>query len=169
MLSSALTLCSTSSPPLRNFTPLKPSRILKLRNPVLLLERRPKGVAFSIDDQDKSFDPSVFEFRDWALILNSSLPQLPPQVAVAVQCRSWMIIVVGIHLIEAPVLHPTSEGLFNFVIGWTFMFAPLLYTDRRRDRYKGSLDVLWGFQMFLTNREESMELQYAFQAVKDFL
>ncbi|KAF3431828.1 hypothetical protein FNV43_RR26564 [Rhamnella rubrinervis] len=61
------------------------------------------------------------------------------------------IIVVGIRLIDAPVLHPMSEGLFNFVIGWTFMFAPLLFTDRRRDRYKGSLDILWGFQMFLTN------------------
>ncbi|KAI7727494.1 hypothetical protein M8C21_001510 [Ambrosia artemisiifolia] len=59
--------------------------------------------------------------------------------------------VVGINLLEAPVLHPMSEGLFNFVIGWTFMFAPLLFTDRNRDRYKGSLDVLWGFQMFLTN------------------
>ncbi|OVA05007.1 hypothetical protein BVC80_1211g76 [Macleaya cordata] len=59
--------------------------------------------------------------------------------------------IVGIHLIEAPVIHPMSEGLFNFVIGWTFMFAPLLFTDRKRNRYKGSLDVLWGFQMFLTN------------------
>ncbi|XP_075635882.1 uncharacterized protein LOC142608059 [Castanea sativa] len=58
---------------------------------------------------------------------------------------------VGIRLIDAPVLHPISEGLFNFVIGWTFMFAPLLFTDRKRDRYKGSLDVLWGLQMFLTN------------------
>ncbi|XP_024041838.1 uncharacterized protein LOC18043582 [Citrus clementina] len=58
---------------------------------------------------------------------------------------------VGIRLIDAPVLHPMSEGLFNFVIGWTFMFAPLLFTDCKRDRYKGSLDVLWGFQMFLTN------------------
>ncbi|CAM9001985.1 unnamed protein product [Rhodiola kirilowii] len=58
---------------------------------------------------------------------------------------------VGIHLVEAPILHPMAEGLFNFVIGWTFMFAPLLYTDIKRDRYKGSLDVLWGFQMFLTN------------------
>lgn len=58
---------------------------------------------------------------------------------------------VGIRLIDAPVLHPMSEGLFNFVIGWTFMFAPLLFTDRKRDRYKGSLDVLWGLQMFLTN------------------
>ncbi|KVH96295.1 hypothetical protein Ccrd_001616 [Cynara cardunculus var. scolymus] len=36
---------------------------------------------------------------------------------------------VGIRLIDAPVLHPMSEGLFNFVIGWTFMFAPLLFTD----------------------------------------
>lgn len=44
-----------------------------------------------------------------------------------------------------------SEGLFNFVIGWTFMFAPLLFSDRKRDRYKGSLDLLWGLQMFLTN------------------
>lgn len=58
---------------------------------------------------------------------------------------------VGVHILEAPVLHPMSEGLFNFVIGWTLMFAPLLYTDRKRDRYGGSLDVLWGFQMFLTN------------------
>ncbi|XP_019180433.1 PREDICTED: uncharacterized protein LOC109175600 [Ipomoea nil] len=59
--------------------------------------------------------------------------------------------IVGIHFLEAPVLHPMSEGLFNFVIGWTFMFAPLLFTDRKRDGYKGSLDVLWGLQMFLTN------------------
>lgn len=44
-----------------------------------------------------------------------------------------------------------SEGLFNFVIAWTLMFAPLLYTDKRRDKFKGSIDVLWGFQMFLTN------------------
>ncbi|XP_021691721.2 uncharacterized protein LOC110673044 isoform X2 [Hevea brasiliensis] len=58
---------------------------------------------------------------------------------------------VGIHLVDAPVLHPVSEGLFNFVIGWTFMFAPLLFTDCKRDRYQGSLDVLWGLQMFLTN------------------
>ncbi|GLT76622.1 hypothetical protein SLA2020_482740 [Shorea laevis] len=62
-----------------------------------------------------------------------------------------MMNVVGIHLLEAPVLHPMSEGLFNFVIGWTLMFAPLLYTDCKRDRYKWSLDVLWGLQMFLTN------------------
>ncbi|KAI3433239.1 uncharacterized protein J3R85_007137 [Psidium guajava] len=58
---------------------------------------------------------------------------------------------VGINVINAPVLHPMSEGLFNFVIGWTLMFAPLLFTDLRKDRYKGSLDVLWGLQMFLTN------------------
>ncbi|XP_020586126.1 uncharacterized protein LOC110028565 isoform X1 [Phalaenopsis equestris] len=58
---------------------------------------------------------------------------------------------VGIHVIEAPVLHPMAEGLFNLVIGWTFLFAPLLFTDHRRGRFRGSLDLLWGFQMFLTN------------------
>ncbi|KAL6845863.1 hypothetical protein ACP4OV_024438 [Aristida adscensionis] len=57
----------------------------------------------------------------------------------------------GVHLLESPVLHPMAEGLFNFVIAWTLLFAPLLFTDSRRDRFKGSLDVLWGFQMFLTN------------------
>jgi hypothetical protein len=44
-----------------------------------------------------------------------------------------------------------AEGLFNFVIAWTLLFAPLLFTDYRRDQFRGSLDVLWGFQMFLTN------------------
>ena len=44
-----------------------------------------------------------------------------------------------------------AEGLFNFVIAWTLMFAPLLYTDRKRNRYKSSLDVLWSLMMFLTN------------------
>ncbi|WZZ14245.1 hypothetical protein YC2023_107334 [Brassica napus] len=82
---------------------------------------------------------------------------------------------VGIHVLEAPVLHTSvtlfndllknvyifclknkkkkqmAEGLFNFVIAWTLMFAPLLYTDRKRDRFKSSLDVLWGLMMFLTN------------------
>lgn len=58
---------------------------------------------------------------------------------------------LGLYLILSFASFQMSEGLFNFVIGWTFMFAPLLYTDLKRDRYKGSLDVLWGFQMFLTN------------------
>eukprot|EP00249_Psilotum_nudum_P016601 c25900_g1_i7 orf=78-818(+) len=58
---------------------------------------------------------------------------------------------VGFHLAEAPVIHPTAEGLFNFVIGWTVMFAPLLFTDQKRDRYKGSLVALWLLQMLLTN------------------
>ncbi|KAK9105682.1 hypothetical protein Scep_022526 [Stephania cephalantha] len=61
------------------------------------------------------------------------------------------LLVVGINALEAPVLHPMSEGLFNFVIAWTVLFAPLLFTDCKRNRYKGSLDVLWGLMMFLTN------------------
>ncbi|KAI8539172.1 hypothetical protein RHMOL_Rhmol09G0160700 [Rhododendron molle] len=69
----------------------------------------------------------------------------------ALQVQYGFTPAVGIRLIDAPVLHPVAEGLFNFVIGWTFMFAPLLFADSKRDRFKGSLDVLWGFQMFLTN------------------
>lgn len=57
----------------------------------------------------------------------------------------------GFHLMEAPVLHPTVEALFNFVIAWTMMFAPLLFTDCKRDRFGGSLEALWVVQMFLTN------------------
>ncbi|KAL3702061.1 hypothetical protein R1sor_020083 [Riccia sorocarpa] len=56
----------------------------------------------------------------------------------------------GIHGL-APVLHPMDEGLFNFVIGWSLLFAPLLFTDRKRDRFGGSLEGLWVIQMFLTN------------------
>ncbi|MFS8030439.1 hypothetical protein Hanom_Chr17g01534021 [Helianthus anomalus] len=44
-----------------------------------------------------------------------------------------------------------SKGLFDFVLGWTSMVSPLLVTDRNRDNNKGSLDVLRGFQMFLSN------------------
>ncbi|KAG5532460.1 hypothetical protein RHGRI_026930 [Rhododendron griersonianum] len=72
-------------------------------------------------------------------------------IAVTIDEMNFFGRAVGIRLIDAPVLHPVAEGLFNFVIGWTFMFAPLLFADSKRDRYKGSLDVLWGFQMFLTN------------------
>ncbi|RLM66050.1 uncharacterized protein C2845_PM16G12220 [Panicum miliaceum] len=46
---------------------------------------------------------------------------------------------------------PMAEGLFNSVIAWTLMLAPLLFVDSGRDRYKGSLEALWGFQMLLTN------------------
>ncbi|CAI9103706.1 OLC1v1002241C1 [Oldenlandia corymbosa var. corymbosa] len=46
---------------------------------------------------------------------------------------------VGFRFLEAPVLHPMSDGLFNFVIAWTLLFVPLLYTDRRRNSYKAFL------------------------------
>ncbi|CAN6549434.1 unnamed protein product [Malus baccata var. baccata] len=58
--------------------------------------------------------------------------------------------VVGVGLIGAPVLHPMSEGLFNFVIEWTFMFCSSAVHGSKEDRHKWSLDALRGFQMFLT-------------------
>ncbi|KAJ7298728.1 hypothetical protein O6H91_Y465300 [Diphasiastrum complanatum] len=57
----------------------------------------------------------------------------------------------GINFMMAPVLHPTAEALFNMVMGWTLMFAPLIFTDRKRNQFRGSLEALWLGQMFLTN------------------
>ncbi|CAM6095161.1 unnamed protein product [Calypogeia fissa] len=57
----------------------------------------------------------------------------------------------GFDALSAPVLHPTAEALFNLVLGWTLLFAPLLFTDRKRNRFGGSLETLWIIQMFLTN------------------
>ncbi|KAK1417457.1 hypothetical protein QVD17_26584 [Tagetes erecta] len=124
------------------------------------------------DDDDDAWRRKVLQFLLWAaegvyIIWLFLLPYAPgdPVWAISPDTINSLIALslnfffilplinsVGINnVIHAPVLHPMSEGLFNFVIGWTFMFAPLLFTDRNRDRYKGSLDVLWGFQMFLTN------------------
>lgn len=58
---------------------------------------------------------------------------------------------LGFHLLEAAAVHPTDEALFNFVLGWALLFAPLIFTDRKRDRFPGSLDVFWLASMFLTN------------------
>lgn len=59
---------------------------------------------------------------------------------------------LGWHGVEAPVLHPTDEALFNLVNAWSFMFGPLLVADSRRIRFRGaSVELLWAFQMFLTN------------------
>jgi hypothetical protein len=60
---------------------------------------------------------------------------------------------VGFDLLHAPVTHPAYEALFNFVLAWAFLFAPLLFTDRKRNRFTLSLDALWIISMFLTNSE----------------
>ncbi|KAG0613013.1 hypothetical protein M758_6G069700 [Ceratodon purpureus] len=59
--------------------------------------------------------------------------------------------ILGFHLLEAAVVHPADEALFNFVLGWALLFAPLIFTDRKRDRFPWSLDVFWLASMFLTN------------------
>ncbi|CDN16403.1 hypothetical protein RintRC_2195 [Richelia intracellularis] len=50
---------------------------------------------------------------------------------------------------EEPIVHPTSEALFNFAEAWIFMFLPLLLAEPRK------LNLprigIWGMAMFLTN------------------
>ncbi|MEO0456999.1 MAG: hypothetical protein AAF152_10535 [Cyanobacteria bacterium P01_A01_bin.114] len=56
---------------------------------------------------------------------------------------------LGIHLMEAPVVHPAMEAFFNLAEAWIFMFLPLLLLDPRG----GGLPrvSIWGAAMFLTN------------------
>lgn len=56
---------------------------------------------------------------------------------------------VGIHYLEAPVLHPTIEALFNFAEAWIFMFLPLLLVHRRTIHLPKIL--IWSLAMFGTN------------------
>lgn len=58
---------------------------------------------------------------------------------------------LGIHFMEAPILHPTSECLFNFVNAWGLLFGPLLASDKRQKNFGGSIGLIWTSQMFLTN------------------
>ncbi|CAI7894706.1 unnamed protein product [Closterium sp. NIES-53] len=57
----------------------------------------------------------------------------------------------GIHVLEAPQLHPVAEALFNVVNAWSLLFGPLLLADPRRTRVGTNLPALWLAQMFLTN------------------
>ncbi|KAF2311138.1 hypothetical protein GH714_019666 [Hevea brasiliensis] len=60
-----------------------------------------------------------------------------------------------------------SKDTVNSLIGLSlnfFFILPLMNSDCKRDRYQGSLDVLWGLQMFLTNR-----LRWAFCANQSFI
>ncbi|WP_088243323.1 nuclear transport factor 2 family protein [Calothrix rhizosoleniae] len=56
---------------------------------------------------------------------------------------------LGITYMEAPIVHPASEALFNLAEAWIFMFLPLLLADPRgRNLPKVGI---WGMAMFLTN------------------
>ncbi|OMO90243.1 hypothetical protein CCACVL1_07442 [Corchorus capsularis] len=157
---------SFSIPRARNPTPLNPTAIVCQAS-----RRKSTAVTPTSEDGENDSVRRVLQLALWTaeavyILWLFLLPYAPgdPVWAISSQTINDLIGLslnfffilpfmnaVGIRLIDAPVLHPMSEGLFNFVIGWTLMFAPLLYTDFKRDRYKGSLDVLWGFQMFLTN------------------
>ncbi|GAQ77941.1 hypothetical protein KFL_000060060 [Klebsormidium nitens] len=57
---------------------------------------------------------------------------------------------VGVHVVEAPTVHPVNEGLFNFVIIWSIMLAPLIIGDKRKVSLK-TKELLWLGTMFITN------------------
>lgn len=56
---------------------------------------------------------------------------------------------LGFHYIQAPVVHPLQEALFNFAEAWMLMFLPVMLED---EKARGLPKVLiWGLAMFLTN------------------
>ncbi len=56
---------------------------------------------------------------------------------------------LGFHYIQAPVVHPWQQALFNFAEAWMFMFLPVMLADSKA---RGLPKVLiWGLAMFLTN------------------
>lgn len=56
---------------------------------------------------------------------------------------------LGFHYIQAPVVHPWQQALFNFALSWMFMFLPVMLEDKKS---RGLPKVLiWSLAMFLTN------------------
>ncbi|MEL7035346.1 MAG: hypothetical protein AAFO04_06975 [Cyanobacteria bacterium J06592_8] len=56
---------------------------------------------------------------------------------------------VGLNLMQAPVVHPWIESLFNFAEAWIFMFLPLLLLDTKGQELPKI--IIWSLSMFLTN------------------
>ncbi|MEB3280272.1 MAG: hypothetical protein VKK42_15265 [Lyngbya sp.] len=56
---------------------------------------------------------------------------------------------VGIEYMEAPIVHPWIESLFNFAEAWIFMFLPLLLLDSKGREFPKI--IIWSLAMFLTN------------------
>ncbi|MEM6253519.1 MAG: nuclear transport factor 2 family protein [Cyanobacteria bacterium P01_D01_bin.156] len=56
---------------------------------------------------------------------------------------------LGIHYLQAPVVHPASQGFFNLAEAWIFMFLPLMLWDKRSQHLPHVW--FWGGAMFLTN------------------
>ena len=55
----------------------------------------------------------------------------------------------GIEYMQAPIIHPWIESLFNFAEAWIFMFLPLLLIDSKGQELPKI--IIWGLAMFLTN------------------
>ncbi|KAH9533413.1 hypothetical protein CY35_18G051400 [Sphagnum magellanicum] len=71
--------------------------------------------------------------------------------SVLTQVALWILAAVYTSWLFLLPYAPAYEALFNFVLGWALLFAPLLFTDRKRNRFTLSLDALWIISMFLTN------------------
>ena len=137
-----------------------------------LAEREPKPVPPTPLAEHQSKPASLVPLILWAialfytyiLLLSPSNQLLPGDPVWAIQPDTLQEVLdeslnfflvlpilnrLGITLMQAPVVHPATEGLFNLAEAWIFMFLPLLLLDKRGQ----SLPRLpiWSMAMFLTN------------------
>ncbi|EAW35457.1 hypothetical protein [Lyngbya sp. PCC 8106] len=100
----------------------------------------------------------------YILLLSPSQQLLPGEPIWAVQPETLKEIVnesinfffilplfnaVGIKSMQAPIVHPWIESLFNFAEAWILMFLPLLLLDSKGKELPKI--IIWSLAMFLTN------------------
>lgn len=56
---------------------------------------------------------------------------------------------LGISYVHSPMVNPATQGFFNLVEAWIFMFLPLMLMDQRSQHLPRMM--IWGLAMFLTN------------------
>ncbi|MGK7891440.1 MAG: nuclear transport factor 2 family protein [Leptolyngbyaceae cyanobacterium] len=151
--------------------------IIRLVTPLVRRFLAPSPTADAIAASDGAGDPgtsswtiasillwAIAIFYTYILLLSPPGQLLPGEPAWAIQpdtirevidesTNFWFVLPIlnqfGIHFMEAPVVHPTTEALFNLAEAWIAMFLPLLLLDRRG---QGLPKVpIWSAALFLTN------------------
>ena len=100
----------------------------------------------------------------YILFLSPPGQLMPGEPVWAIQSETWQEVLneslnfffilplanmLGIHYLEAPLVHPVDQAFFNFAIAWIFIFLPLLLADVRSQKLPKV--PIWSMALFLTN------------------
>ncbi|WP_299489169.1 nuclear transport factor 2 family protein [Acaryochloris sp. IP29b_bin.137] len=153
--------------------------ILRLIAPLIRLSLKPTGTAALGKTTSHTANPTDLPSQQpwlsrllWLLagayiyILFLSPPGqiMPGEPVWAIQAETWqevlneslnfffilpLVNALGIHYLEAPLVHPVDQAFFNVVIAWIFIFLPLLLADVRSRKLPKV--AIWSMALFLTN------------------